>query len=156
MKHCIQCNAELTGKYQLKFCSSSCSATHSNLQKPRRAKTSAKWHDCPQCGTLTRNPKFCSRDCQKTHQLAKVTSLEYLRKRQDRRNEANAKYRATKYAQTPQDVDRKAIQEFYANCPKGYEVDHIIPISKGGLHHIDNLQYLTVTENRRKNNKILE
>jgi 5-methylcytosine-specific restriction endonuclease McrA len=152
MKHCLQCNAELTGKYQTKFCSSSCSATYSNLQKPRRKKTSARWHDCPQCGTLTSNPKFCSRDCQKAH----TNSPERKRQVQDRRNEANAKYRASKYAQTPPNVDRKAIQEFYANCPKGYEVDHIIPISKGGLHDISNLQYLTITENRRKNNKILE
>ena len=150
MKHCIRCNTELTGKYQLKFCSSSCSATHSNLLVSRRAKTSAKWHNCPQCGTLTNNPKFCSRDCQKAH----TNSLQRKRQVQDRRNEANAKYRATKYAQTPQDVDRKAIQEFYANCTKGYEVDHIVPISKGGLHHIDNLQYLTITENRRKSNKL--
>ena len=154
MKQCIQCNAELIGKYQLKFCSSSCSATHSNSLKPRRAKTSARWHDCPQCGTLTSNPKFCSRDCQQTNQLAKNISPDYRRKRQDRLNEANAKYRAAMYAQTPQNIDRKAIQEFYANRLKGYEVDHIVPISKGGLHHIDNLQYLTITENRRKSNKL--
>ena len=47
-----------------------------------------------------------------------------------------------------------ALQEFYANCPKGYEVDHLIPISKGGLHSLSNLQYLTKSENRRKSNKM--
>ena len=57
--------------------------------------------------------------------------------------------------QTPDDVDVKAIQEFYSNCPPGYEVDHIIPISKGGLHTLENLQYLTISENRRKSNKIM-
>ncbi len=31
-----------------------------------------------------------------------------------------------------------------------HEVDHIIPISKGGLHHQDNLQILTQQENRKK------
>ena len=36
-----------------------------------------------------------------------------------------------------------------------YEVDHIIPISKGGLHHEDNLQYLTIAENRRKSDKLI-
>ena len=37
-----------------------------------------------------------------------------------------------------------------------YEVDHIIPISKGGVHAPWNLQVLTQTENRRKYNKCLE
>lgn len=36
-----------------------------------------------------------------------------------------------------------------------HEVDHIIPISKQGLHHPDNLQVLTRTENRRKGANIL-
>jgi 5-methylcytosine-specific restriction endonuclease McrA len=36
-----------------------------------------------------------------------------------------------------------------------YEVDHIIPISKGGKHSLSNLQYLTKEENRRKSNKII-
>ena len=35
-----------------------------------------------------------------------------------------------------------------------YEVDHIIPVSKGGKHIIYNLQYLTKSENRRKSRKI--
>lgn len=45
------------------------------------------------------------------------------------------------------------IKEFYADKPQGYEVDHIIPIAKGGLHHISNLQYLTREENREKSAK---
>jgi 5-methylcytosine-specific restriction endonuclease McrA len=57
--------------------------------------------------------------------------------------------------QTPDNVDIKALQQFYLNCPNGYEVDHIIPISKGGLHTLENLQYLTISENRRKSNKVL-
>jgi len=36
-----------------------------------------------------------------------------------------------------------------------HEVYHIIPISKGGKHHENNLQILTATENRKKYNKIL-
>lgn len=37
-----------------------------------------------------------------------------------------------------------------------HEVDHIIPISKGGKHHEDNLQIITMSENRKKRNKIME
>ena len=69
--------------------------------------------------------------------------------------EASQRYQAKKKNQTPINVDKKGLQEFYLNRPKGYEVDHIIPISKGGLHCLYNLQYLTVSENRKKSNKIL-
>ena len=34
------------------------------------------------------------------------------------------------------------INDFYRNCPPGYEVDHIRPISRGGKHILSNLQYL--------------
>ena len=70
-------------------------------------------------------------------------------------NEANARYRARLKNQIVEGEDLTLIKEFYKNCPPGYEVDHIIPLSKGGLHTISNLQYLTVSENRKKSNKIL-
>jgi hypothetical protein len=69
-------------------------------------------------------------------------------------NEANARYMARRKFQTPADEDISRLQEFYANCPDGHEVDHIIPISKGGLHTLPNLQYLPKHLNRRKSNKI--
>ncbi len=52
--------------------------------------------------------------------------------------------------------EKRNIGRFYKNCPKGYEVDHIIPVSKGGKHRLSNLQYLTKEENRAKSNKIKE
>jgi 5-methylcytosine-specific restriction endonuclease McrA len=35
-----------------------------------------------------------------------------------------------------------------------YHVDHIIPLAKGGLHHPENLQLVTASENVRKGSKI--
>jgi 5-methylcytosine-specific restriction endonuclease McrA len=70
-------------------------------------------------------------------------------------NEANARYRARMKNQVVEGEDLGPIKEFYKNCPKGYEVDHIVPLSKGGLHTLSNLQYLTMSDNRRKSNKIL-
>lgn len=56
---------------------------------------------------------------------------------------------------TPAWADREAIREFYANCPTGHEVDHIIPVQGKhvtGLHVLGNLQYLPMPDNRRKSN----
>ena len=61
----------------------------------------------------------------------------------------------------PDNANLEKIQEIYKECYRitketgiPHEVDHIIPVSKGGLHHEDNLQILTRNENRRKSNKI--
>ena len=62
------------------------------------------------------------------------------------------KYRLPKWA------DIEAIRQFYMNKPQGYEVDHIIPLNGkmvSGLHVLENLQYLTIAENRSKNNKFI-
>lgn len=63
---------------------------------------------------------------------------------------------AVRVAQTPLWADKKTIGQMYRNCPKGYEVDHIIPLhgkTVSGLHTRENLQYLTQQANRLKHNK---
>ncbi|KKK54173.1 hypothetical protein LCGC14_3087400 [marine sediment metagenome] len=74
----------------------------------------------------------------------------------------NAKRRAQKLDQTPPDTDFKKIEEIYEEARRLQEetgephhVDHIIPISKGGLHHQDNLEPLTAEANLRKGAKII-
>jgi len=72
------------------------------------------------------------------------------------RNAHTAKRRAEKLKRTPKYADLEGIKFFYAMCPKGYEVDHIIPLQGkivSGFHILNNLQYLTPTENRKKSNK---
>jgi ATP-dependent helicase IRC3 len=65
--------------------------------------------------------------------------------------------RRTNYKNACEDLsweEKQLIGQFYKNCPKGYEVDHIIPVSKGGKHCLSNLQYLTRSDNRRKHAKL--
>ena len=70
----------------------------------------------------------------------------------------SAAHRARKLKATPKWANMKKIRDIYLNCPKGFEVDHIIPLkgkTVSGLHVENNLQYLTKSENCSKGNKIL-
>ena len=56
----------------------------------------------------------------------------------------------------PEWADDLVINMIYEDCPKGYEVDHIIPLqgnNVSGLHVAWNLQYLTPIQNKMKGNK---
>jgi len=146
---CVRCGTET---YNPKFCSQSCAASHNN-QGVRRNYNPSLTKECKTCGQETRRPVYCSDECNPTR-----VNLPPEQKRQRAlamHREAWQRYQAKLKNQTPANVDKKALQEFYLNCPEGYEVDHIIPVSKGGLHCLSNLQYLTISENRKKSNKIL-
>jgi len=90
--------------------------------------------------------KYCSYSCA---QKSRYLGEEHKRRI---RNEIASRRRARIRNQTPKlsKEEKKKLQEYYLICPNGHEVDHIQPIAKGGLHHPDNLQILTKTENRKK------
>lgn len=73
----------------------------------------------------------------------------------------SAKRRAQKIQATPKWLTGKQLKEIeniYRNCPKGYEVDHIIPLNNPlvcGLHVPWNLQIITEEENRKKGNSFV-
>jgi 5-methylcytosine-specific restriction endonuclease McrA len=153
--YCSHCNTVLPqSKKRNKFCNSSCAAKHNNVVVPKRI---AAVHNCPQCNKEIKKSKgkYCSTECYDIHRRKYKTKEEALEAKRKKVRAVSANYRAKLRGQTPPDADLKAIKEFYCNCPTGHEVDHIIPISKGGLHILENLQYLTTQENRRKSNKLL-
>lgn len=77
-------------------------------------------------------------------------------------NARNAKRRSIKLEQTPIDARHDEIIKIYKICSDMnsrtgkilFHVDHIIPLSKGGLHHEDNLQILWWKDNLKKSDKI--
>lgn len=154
MKTCKQCQGEITSKHAKIFCSRSCAATYNNTGVHRHGRPP---HKCAGCDNIIPGiRKWCSNACQSEHSPHRKyrTEEEKLAARRKRQREIFMRYYSKKKYQTPHDADLTAIKEFYMNCPDGYEVDHIIPISRGGAHSIENLQYLTVTENRRKGNRL--
>jgi 5-methylcytosine-specific restriction endonuclease McrA len=136
MSNCIYCAKELVGYDQKKFCSKSCSASYNNKNVTRNK------HG--------KNGHIVKKQYELILKKPRLTDRQKKRKNCER----VMRYRARKYSQTPLDADLKLIKKIYENCPVGYEVDHIIPISRGGHHHQDNLQYLTRSQNASKGNKL--
>jgi membrane protein involved in colicin uptake len=78
------------------------------------------------------------------------------KKNRPRRRAAAMKRIASQLQRTPVYADLKAIQDIYLNCPKGFQVDHTIPLqgdNVSGFHIETNLQYLTEFENVSKRNR---
>jgi hypothetical protein len=68
----------------------------------------------------------------------------------DSRAATQAKYRALKKSQRCKCCTDEQIKQIYKSCPNGWHVDHIYPISKGGLHCCANLQHLSAEDNLKK------
>jgi nuclear transport factor 2 (NTF2) superfamily protein len=108
---------------------------------------------CIECKSKYKNKPEVMADWQKKNaQRLRDYQREYYKDKYGERNAKHEKRLKERYVYD----DMDDIQEFYRNCPKGFHVDHIIPLNGknvSGLHTIGNLQYLPASENQRKYNK---
>jgi len=93
-----------------------------------------------------KHPNSNKRRCKKSYE-----------KNKDKRYIYDAHKRARKRNAAPNltELEKKKINLYYKISQymgPDWEVDHIIPLSKGGLHHPDNLQVITMSDNRKKYN----
>jgi len=140
------------------------------LQKPHglECKNKERWVDaeCLYCNkTFKMKPfritndnwpalKYCSHKCS--------SDARYLGENHKRavRNSVAATRRARLRESLDPNRDCDKIREMYLEAKRlseetgiPHEVDHIIPIAKGGKHHEDNLRVITQHENRTKGSK---
>lgn len=109
------------------------------------------------CG-INHRCKICVNTAQIGHQHTYAESFKKSQeKNKDKIYARNAKYRTERKFRCPKWAELDKIEAFYAACPEGYHVDHVLPL-KGefvsGLHVLSNLQYLPNKENLSKGNRI--
>lgn len=133
--HCKYCDREAVKRYRI-------------ANREKVANNQKNWRKA--------NPLY-SRDWKRsnTNKVSKQTK-KWNETNRGHKNSLTMKRYVSKLQQTPKWADLEAISNFYKNCPLGHEVDHIIPLQGKevrGLHILNNLQYLTISENRKKSNK---
>ena len=129
---------------------------------------------CKQPALLRKGEKFCSISCGNSMEnhngwkdgislnrkdWSKAYNRKWNRENKGRKNALTRKREALKMNQLPDDANLVIIDWYYfisqqmserIGIPGFYHVDHIKPLSKGGLHHEDNLQILTARQNLMK------
>lgn len=140
-------------------CSSKCKscsalkAKENRIKNPNKAKEAASRYAKTHADTiLKRNSEYRLNNPEKVAEWKKKDrTLNKARIAAD-----NAKRRISTKGTLSSEVKQiYALRDFYVAMSLGeaFHVDHIVPISKGGLHEADNLQVLPAVDNLRKGAK---
>lgn len=150
---CQRCAHTFSGEPERKFCSRSCAAIFNNTGRNRHGRKGRFLEKpCAACGVGTRNLRYCSVVCRANASRKSEDHKRAVRRLLSKISFSN--YCARLRNAIPAGTDMRAMRNIYANCPSGYEVDHKIPLTRGGLHHPSNMQYLPSEANRSKGNRL--
>ncbi len=166
MRLCQVCNSSIEHKIKsAKFCSTTCKDSYWQTNNWDKMLIAAKkWRDNNDRSELAKQQvkewhkvnRDRVRELNKMYHQNNQSDPIYLAKR--RHHEALR--RARKLQATPKWLSKEQLEEIkliYKNCPKGYHVDHIMPLkgkNSSGLHVPWNLQYLPGIVNKMKSNKV--
>ena len=169
---CKYCGEPFLGQKLIQmFCTKSCSMSHRNKimsgdKHPRWKGGISKAYGLDPEHLRKQRIRYEKKDKEKNperyRERRRKASSAYWKRNRGKCNALLAGYRARKMNQTPEDADKELIGLKYKLCTQlnrgagwqAFNVDHIIPLTKGGLHHEDNLQILPAYINRIKSDKL--
>ena len=140
------------GKYGLAATCKGCVKIYHEANKEKILKRRKQYYEANKEKISKRKKKYYGANKEKIAQQQQ----QYRKKNRHLTRQKKAKRRAAKLKQTPDYANLDLIKLIYENCPDGYQVDHMIPLANGGLHHESNLCYLPKCVNRSKGANTIE
>jgi hypothetical protein len=164
--NCRECSSDMYKKSTARFCSVKCKKRHARPKIKKLIKFKCIFfpgeYFCKNCNSsmllVSKNSKkiFCNYKCKKRYYRKCKPKSNYSAIRVGAHCPSKyLKKRNVKLNRVPNWQNKSLLVEFYKNCPKGYVVDHIIPLNSNlvsGLHCTDNMQYLLAEDNNKKSN----